>query len=105
VAFRSEEGLTSESVSICGRAVSASELVRTMHASLAEGLTPDASRGFERGIRAAVVGARQALEVEQDSHGHAVPAPVQQQAIQHAASHERKAPAQQLAQGHGLGIG
>jgi hypothetical protein len=61
--------------------------------------------GFERGIRAVVVGVRQSLGFEQESQGHAVAAPVQQQAIQHAASHERKAPAQQLAQGHGLGIG
>ena len=101
----SDKARLEESVERSGARLSASELVRTMHARVAEGLTPDASRGFERGIRAAVVEARQSLGVERDSTGHAVPAPVQQQAIQHVVSHERKAPAQQLAQGHGLGIG
>jgi hypothetical protein len=51
-----------------------------------------------------VVEARQSLEVERESTGHAVPAPVQQQAIQHVVSQERKAPAQQLERGHGYGI-
>ena len=80
-------------------------MVRTMHTRLADGLTPDASRGFERGIRAVVVEARQSLGVERESTGHAVPAPVKQQAIQHVVSQERKAPAQELVQGHGLGTG
>jgi hypothetical protein len=100
----SDKAQLEESVGRSGARLSATELVRTMHTKLAEGLTPDASRGFERGIRAVVVEARQALGVEQGSHGHAVAAPVQQQAIQHAASHERKAPAQKLERGQGYGI-
>ena len=77
----SDKARLEESVGRSGARLSASELVRTMHARLAEGLTPDASRGFERGIRAVVEVARQSVGFEQDSHGHAVPAPVQQQAI------------------------
>jgi hypothetical protein len=100
----SDKARLEESVGRSGARLSASELVRTMHARVAEGLTPDVSRGFERGIRAVVVEARQSLEVERESTGHAVPAPVQQQAIQHVVSHERKAPAQQLERGHGYGI-
>ena len=100
----SDKAQLEESVGRSGARLSASELVRTRHARLAEGLTPDASRGFERGIRAMVEVARQSVGFEQDSHGHAVPAPVQQQAIQHAASHEREAPAQKIERGQGHGI-
>jgi conjugative relaxase-like TrwC/TraI family protein len=100
----SDKARLEESVGRSGARLSASELVRTMHARVAEGLTPDASRGFDRGVRAVVAGARQSVGFEQDAHGHAVPAPVQQQAIQHSASHEREAPAQELARGRGLGI-
>ena len=93
-----------ESVRRSGARLSASELVRTMHARVAEGLTPDASRGFDRGIRAVVVGARQSVGFEQDSQRHAVQALVQQQAIQHAAGHEREAPVQPLERGQHHGI-
>ena len=43
-----------------------------MHARMAEGLTPDASRGFERGVRAVVVEARQSLEelLDRSRTGH-----------------------------------
>jgi hypothetical protein len=99
----SDKARLEESVGRSGARQSASELVRAMHASVADGLTRDASRGFERGIRAVVVEARQSLGVERES-GHAVTAPVQQQAIAHAAGHERDKPAQQLERGHGLGI-
>jgi hypothetical protein len=100
----SDKARLEESVGRSGARLSASELVRTMHARLADGLTPDASRGFERGIRAVVVEVRQSLGVERESTGHAVPEPVQQQAIAHAAGHERDKPAKQLERGHGLGI-
>jgi conjugative relaxase-like TrwC/TraI family protein len=100
----SDKARLEESVERSGARLSASELVRTMHTRVAEGLTPDASRGFKRGIRAVVVEARQALGVEREFTGQAVPAPVQQQAIQHAASQERKTPAQQLERGQGYGI-
>jgi conjugative relaxase-like TrwC/TraI family protein len=93
-----------ESLGRSGARLSASELVRTMHTRLAEGFTPDASRGFERGIRTVVEGVRQSVGLEQDSHGHAVPAPVHQQAIQDTASHEREAPAQKIERGQGHGI-
>ena len=100
----SDKARLEESVGRSGARLSASELVRTMHTRVAEGLTPDASRGFERGIRAVVEGARQSVGLEQGAHGHAVPAPVQQQAIQHAANHEREAPAQKVERGLDHGI-
>jgi hypothetical protein len=100
----SDKAQLEESVGRSGARLSATELVRTMHTRVAEGLTPDASRGFERGVRAVVVEARQSLGVERESTGHAVPAPVQQQAIQHEVSRERKAPAQKLERGQGYGI-
>jgi hypothetical protein len=64
-----------ESVGRSGARLSASELVRTMHGRSADGLTRGGSRGFERGIRAVVVEARQSVGVERESTGHAVPAP------------------------------
>ena len=100
----SDKARLEESVGRSGARLSASELVRTIHAKLADGLTPDASRGFERGIRTVVEGVRRSVGFEQDSHGHAVPPPVQQQAIQHAAGHERGGPAHQLERGRGYGI-
>jgi conjugative relaxase-like TrwC/TraI family protein len=100
----SDKAQLEESVGRSGARMSASELVRTRDATLAEGLAPDASRGFERGIRTMVQGVRQSMGFEQDSKGHTVPAPVQQQAIQHAAGHERGGPAQQLERGQGHGI-
>jgi hypothetical protein len=51
-----------ESVGRSGARLSASELVRTMHGRSAEGLRPDASRGFDRGIRAVVEVARHVVE-------------------------------------------
>ena len=47
----SDKARLQESVGRSGARLSASELVRTMHATSAAGLAPDASRGFERGIR------------------------------------------------------
>jgi conjugative relaxase-like TrwC/TraI family protein len=67
-------------------------LVRTMHAMLAKGLTPDASRGFDRGIRAMVEEARQSDRLERDS------------AVQHAVGHERVPSAPSLERGQGFGI-
>src|SRR4029453_3992286 len=55
--------------------LSASELVRTIHAKSAAGRAPDAARGFERGIRPGVGGARPAVGVERNSHRHAGAAP------------------------------
>jgi hypothetical protein len=100
----SDRARLEESVGRSGARLSASELVRTMQARLADGLTPDASRGFERGIQAVVEGARQSVGNEQDSERHAVLAPAQQQAIQHAAGHERGKSSQQLERGRGYGI-
>jgi conjugative relaxase-like TrwC/TraI family protein len=101
----SDKAVLEESVARSGARLSASELVRTAHARLADSLAPNASRGFERGIRAVVEQARQSLGVERDSPGHVVPGPVQQLAVQHAFGQERVAPAQELQRGHGLGIG
>jgi hypothetical protein len=100
----SDKAQLEESVGRSEARLSASELVRTRDATLAEGLTPDASRGFERGIRTVAEGLRQSVGLEQDSQGHAVPAPAKQQAIQHIASHEREAPAQKIERGQGHGI-
>ena len=93
-----------ESLGRSGTRLSASELARTTHAELGDGLTPDESRGFERGIRTMVQGVRQSMGFEQDSKGHAVPAPVQQQAIQRAAGHEREGATHQVERGQGHGI-
>ena len=100
----SDKAQLEESVGRSGARLSASELVRTRDATLAEGLAPDASRGFERGIRTMVQGVRQSMGFEQASKGHAVPAPVQQQAIQHAACHERESATHQVERGQGHGI-
>jgi hypothetical protein len=100
----SDKAQLEESVGRSGARMSAWELVRTRDATLAEGFAPDASRGFERGIRTVVEVARQSVGFEQDSQGHAVPAPAKQQAIQHTASHEREAPAQKIERGQGHGI-
>lgn len=100
----SDKARLEESVGRSGARLSASELVRTMHAKSAVGLAPDASRGFERGIRTVVEGARQSVGFEQDSHGQARTAPIQLHAIPHAAGHEPGEPAQQLEQGQGHGI-
>jgi ATP-dependent exoDNAse (exonuclease V) alpha subunit len=100
----SDKAQLEASVERSGARLSASELVRTMHAKLADGLTPDASRGVDRGIRTVVEMARQSVGFEEDHRGHAVAAPVQQQAIEHAAGHERGGPAQQLERGGGHGI-
>jgi ATP-dependent exoDNAse (exonuclease V) alpha subunit len=100
----SDKAQLEESVGRSGARLSASELVRTRDATLAEGLAPDASRGFERGIRTMVQGVRQSMGFEQDSKGHTVPAPVQQQAIQHAAGHEREGATHQVERGQGHGI-
>jgi ATP-dependent exoDNAse (exonuclease V) alpha subunit len=100
----SDKARLEESVGRSGARLSASELVRTMHARSATRLAPEASRGFERGIRTVVNGTRQSVGLEQDSHGPTVPAPVQQRAIQHAAGNERGGPAHQLERGQGHGI-
>jgi hypothetical protein len=100
----SDKARLEESVGRSGARLSASELVRTMHARLPGGVASDASRGFERGIRTMVERARQTVGLEQDSHQHAVPAPAQQQAIQHAAGNERGGPSHQLERGQGHGI-
>ena len=100
----SDKARLEESVGRSGARLSASELVRTMHARSAAGLAPDASRGFERGIRTVVEGARQSVGFEQELTGHAAPAPIQLQAIPHAAGHEPGEPAQQLERGQGHGI-
>jgi hypothetical protein len=101
----SDKARLEESVGRSGARLSASELVRTMHARGADGLTPDASRGFDRGIRTVMEGARQSVEFEQDHYrGHVVPAPVHQQEIAHAAGHERGEPKHQLERGRGHGI-
>ena len=100
----SDKARLEESVGRSGARLSASELVRTMHATWANGLTPDASRGVDRGIRAVVEGARQSVGLEQESQGHAVPAPAHLQAIQHAAGPERGQSAPQLERGRGYGI-
>jgi hypothetical protein len=70
-----------EYVGRSGARLSASELVRTRHARLADGLTSDASRGFERGIRTMVEGVRQSVGFEQDHRlmaGSKVPWPSRQ---------------------------
>jgi UvrD-like helicase C-terminal domain len=100
----SDKARLEESVGRSGARLSASELVRTMHARSATGLAPEPSRGFERGIRTVVNGARQSVGFEQESQGRAIPAPVQQRAIQHADGHEPTGPAHQLERGQGHGI-
>ena len=100
----SDKARLQDSVERSGARLSASELVRTMHARSAAGLAPDASRGFERGIRTVVEGTRQSVGFEQDSHGYAVPASVQQQANPHAAGHEPGGPAHQVERGQGHGV-
>lgn len=100
----SDKARLQESVGRSGARLSASELVRTTHARSAAGVVPDASRGFERGIRTVVERARQSVGFEQDSRGHAVPAPVQQQARQHAAGQKPEGPARQPERGQGHGI-
>jgi hypothetical protein len=101
----SDKARLEESVGRSGARLSASELVRTMHARGADGLTPDASRGFDRGIRTVVEGVRQSVALEQGHHrGQGVPSPVHQQDIAHATGHERGDPAHQLERGRGHGI-
>jgi hypothetical protein len=100
----SDKAQLEESVGRSGARLSASELVRMLHARVTDGLTPDGSRGFERGIRTVAKSLLQSEGFEQDSQGHAVPAPAKQQAIQHTASHEREAPAQKIERGQGHGI-
>ena len=100
----SDKARLEESVGRSGARLSASELVRTMHATSAAGLAPDTSRGFERGIRTVVEVARQSVGVEQDAQGQARTAPIQLHAIPHAAGHEPGGPAHQLERGQGHGI-
>ena len=100
----SDKARLQESVGRSGARLSASELVRTIPARSAAGLTPDASRGFARGIRAVVEGARQSVRFEQEAHQHAAPAPVQHQASQHTAGHEPSGSAHQLERGPSHGI-
>ena len=100
----SDKSRLQESVGRSDARLSASELVRTIHATSAAGLAPDASRGFERGIRTVVEGARQSVGVERNSYRHAGAAPAQQQAIPHAAAHEPAGPAHQPERGQGYGI-
>jgi conjugative relaxase-like TrwC/TraI family protein len=100
----SDKARLEESVGRSGARLSASELVRMMRDTLGDGLTQDASRGFDRGIRALVEWARQSVGYEQDADGHALPRRVQQQTIQHAPGHGRGPSAQPLEQGRGYGI-
>jgi hypothetical protein len=100
----SDKARLEESVGRSGARLSASELVRMMRDTLGDGLTQDASRGYDRGIRAVVEWARQAEGYEQDAGGHALPARVHQQTVQHARGHERGPSAHQLEQGRGYGI-
>jgi hypothetical protein len=100
----SDKGRLEESVGQSGARLSASELVRTMHARVPDGLQPDTSRGFARGIRAVVDVARQPVRFDHASHGHAVAGSVQQQDIAHADGHDRGGPVQQAERGRGHGI-
>jgi hypothetical protein len=100
----SDKAQLAESMGQSGARLSASELVRTMHARVTDGLQPDMSRGFARGIRAVVDLARQPVGFEQHHRGHVAQAPVQQQDIAHAAGHERGEPVHQLERGRGYGI-
>ena len=93
-----------EAVGRSGARLSASELVRTMRDKLGDGLTQDASRGNDRGIRALVEWARQSVGYEQDADGHALPTRVQKQTIQQAPGQERGPSAQPVEQGRGYGI-
>jgi conjugative relaxase-like TrwC/TraI family protein len=99
----SDKALLEESVARSDARLSASELVR--HAQRTAGLTPDASRGFERGIRAVVEGVRQSVGIERDSPGHAVSAPRQEPSRVRAVNQERTAQSQELKRGVNLGIG
>jgi ATP-dependent exoDNAse (exonuclease V) alpha subunit len=100
----SDKALLQESIGRSGARLSASELVRTKHIHLAEGLTPDASRGFERGIRTIAEEMRQSVRLAPDSPGHAVVAPVRLQ-FQQEVGREHVGQVQQLQRGQGLGIG
>ncbi len=100
----SDKAQLEESVGRSGARLSASELARTTHAKLADGLTPDASRGFDRGVRMMAEVVRQSVGFEQDTQRHAVPAPMQQQASQHESGHKPEEPAHQRERGQGHGI-
>jgi hypothetical protein len=100
----SDKARLEESVGRSGARLSASELVRTMHARVTDGLQPDTARGFARGIRAVADVARHSVCSEQNQRGQVAPAPVQQQDIAHAAGHEPGGPVQQAERGPGHGI-
>jgi hypothetical protein len=100
----SDKARLEESVGRSGARLSASELVRTMHARLPGGVASDASRGFERGIRTMVERARQSMDRERVSHEHPSAARVPQEDIQPAAENERVGPVHQLERGQGHGI-
>jgi conjugative relaxase-like TrwC/TraI family protein len=93
-----------ESVARSDARLSASELVRTRSGTLSAGLTPDASRGFERGIRMVAEGTRESSGIERHSHGHAAPEPTRQPTIQQVTGREPGEPARQLERGHDHGI-
>jgi UvrD-like helicase C-terminal domain len=96
----SDKARLEEAVGRSGARLSVSELVRTMNTRLADGLKPDASRGFDRGVRTVVEGVRQAVGFEQDRPEHVVPERVQKQDI----AHVRRGPSHQLERGQGYGI-
>ena len=102
----SDKAQLEESMAQSSARLSASELVRTSHVR-ATGLTPDATRGFERGIHAVVEGVRQSREIERDAPEHALPGPArqQQQSMAQAVSQGRAAHELQIRRGGGLGIG
>jgi conjugative relaxase-like TrwC/TraI family protein len=99
----SDKARLEASVGQSGARQSASELVRTMHVRFGAGGRTDASRGFARGIRAAVDAARRSMRFDRDSEREAVLAPVRQPAI-HAAGRERAAAVAPLERGHDDGI-
>ena len=101
----SDKARLEESVGRSGARLSASELVRTMHASVGgrprSRMRREASNGAsERWWR----GRASRWDSSRIPMGMRVPAPVQQQAIAHAAGHEPGGPAQQLERGQGHGI-
>ena len=100
----SDKARLEESVGRSGARLSASELVRTMHARWPMASSQMRREGSHAGFGQWWTGRASRWDSSRIPIGHAVAAPVQQQAIQHAAGHERGGPAHQLERGQGHGI-
>ena len=100
----SDKARLEESVGRSGARLSASELVRTMHARSAAGLTPDASRGFERGIRTVVEGRASRWDSSRIPMGRRSLRPSSSRPSSTRLATNARGPAHQLERGQGHGI-